>query len=365
MFTFHNIRNQKIALVSRNGKVVRVLTAGSHWIYFLDKVEIYDMTQAFAPKAELNIVLQNPELAALLEIVEVKDAEVVFCFVNGIFRQVLTAGRYAFWKGITVYEFLHADLSDVRIGENIPKFLLDLPVVRSMVRKFFVPSDETGLLYIDGKFQGQLESGMYSFWINNTTVEVKCVDMRLRFLEISGQELLTKDKAALRITFFVQFKVFDAVKAISENREYEKQLYILLQLALRQTVSALVLDDLLSKKDSLGTEILSEVKNKAYATGIELCDAGIRDVILPGEMKDIMNQVLVAEKKAQANSIMRREETASTRSLLNTAKLMEENEMLFRLKEMEYMEKIAEKVGTISVSGSGQIVDQLKQIFSK
>ena len=76
-----------------------------------------------------------------------------------------------------------------------------------------------------------------------------------------------------------------------------------------------------------------------------------------------MNQVLIAEKKAQANIIMRREETASTRSLLNTAKLMEENEMLFRLKEMEYVEKIADKINTLSVSGNGDLASQLKQLF--
>jgi hypothetical protein len=76
-----------------------------------------------------------------------------------------------------------------------------------------------------------------------------------------------------------------------------------------------------------------------------------------------MNQVLVAQKKAEANVIMRREETASTRSLLNTAKLIEENSMLFKLKEMEYVEKIADKINTISLSGGNQIIDQLKDIF--
>jgi regulator of protease activity HflC (stomatin/prohibitin superfamily) len=93
-------------------------------------------------------------------------------------------------------------------------------------------------------------------------------------------------------------------------------------------------------------------------------NCGIRDVILTGEMKEIMNQVLVAQKRAQANIITRREETASTRSLLNTAKLMEENDMLYKLKEMEYVEKIADKIGEITVAGNGNIVTQLKEIFS-
>ena len=72
---------------------------------------------------------------------------------------------------------------------------------------------------------------------------------------------------------------------------------------------------------------------------------------------------MIAEKKAQANIIMRREETASTRSLLNTAKLMEDNPMLFKLEEMEYVEKIAEKINNVSVSGNGVLIDQLRQIF--
>lgn len=362
---FYIIQANQTGLVFNNGKVKKVLTQGKNWVFGYDYVEIHNMTLPLQSRTELNILLQNKELASMLEVVEVKDGEIVLMFTNGIFSEVLQAGRYAFWKGVMDYEFIKADISKVEIEDNITKVMRDHAKMRLFIRKFFVPAEETGLLYVDGKFESQLKSGMYAFWQNNITIEVKCVDLRLRFLEIAGQELLTKDKAALRINFFVQFKVTDAVKVLAENRDYEKQLYILLQLALRQTVSALSLDELLSKKDSLGAEILSEVSQKAKAMGIEVTEAGIRDVILPGEMKDIMNQVLVAEKKAQANSIMRREETASTRSLLNTAKLMEENEMLFKLKEMEYVEKIAEKVGSISVSGSGQIVDQLRQIFSK
>jgi regulator of protease activity HflC (stomatin/prohibitin superfamily) len=66
-------------------------------------------------------------------------------------------------------------------------------------------------------------------------------------------------------------------------------------------------------------------------------------------MKTILNQVVEAEKVAQANLIRRREETAATRSLLNTARLMEENPTLMRLKEMETLEKVTEKVGSLTV----------------
>lgn len=352
-------------LVFKNGRLVRIIEEGNHWIFFEEAAYKYDKTVAFLPSTDLNVLLKNSELAQMLEVIEVKDNEVVFQYVNGNFKEVLTAGKYAFWKGIMEYEFVCADISEVTIADNISKTLLDSPKVMPFIRKFIVATNESGLLFVDGKFVREVASGMWYFWNNNISVEIKSVDLRKQQLEISGQELLTKDKAALRINFYVWFKITDIVKVITENKDYEKQLYVLMQLALREFIGVLTLDELLSKKDSVTSEILSAVTAKAQVMGIELFDAGIRDVILPGEMKDIMNQVLIAEKKAQANIIMRREETASTRSLLNTAKLMEENAMLFKLKEMEYVEKIAEKINNISLSGSGQIVDQLKQIFVK
>ena len=96
---------------------------------------------------------------------------------------------------------------------------------------------------------------------------------------------------------------------------------------------------------------------------INFLSAGIKDIILPGEIREIMNSVLVAEKTAQANVISRREEVASTRSLLNTAKLMDENQTLYKLKELEYLEKICQKVGEISVNGNMGVVEQLGKMI--
>ena len=132
----------------------------------------------------------------------------------------------------------------------------------------------------------------------------------------------------------------------------------------REYIGQCTLDELLANKTSAGSYIMAYVEDKAADLGVKVHSCGIRDIILPGDVKEIMNQVLIAEKKAQANVIMRREETASTRSLLNTAKLMEDNEMLFRLKEMEYIEKISEKIGEITVNGGNQVMDQLRGLMS-
>ncbi|MFC6096355.1 slipin family protein [Flavobacterium qiangtangense] len=359
------INAYQVGLVFENRKLVRVLEEGNFWIFGNKEVKIYEKNQSFVAPIELNILLQNQELASLLEVVEVADNEIALYIVNGIFKDVLVTGRYAFWKGYFNYEFVKIDLSKVEITENIATALLDNVKIRPYVRKFQVMNFETALLFMNGSFVKELTAGTYYFWHNSISVEVKSVDVRQQQLEISGQELLTKDKAGLRINFFVRYQVTDIFKALVDNKDFEKQLYVLMQLALRAFIGGLTLDELLTKKDSIAKEILENVEAKIADLGLAVSDAGIRDIILPGDMKEIMNQVLVAEKKAQANSIMRREETASTRSLLNTAKLMEENEMLWKLKEMEYVEKIADKIGEITISGGGNVITQLKEIFVK
>ncbi|MDZ7900023.1 MAG: slipin family protein [Arcicella sp.] len=148
--------------------------------------------------------------------------------------------------------------------------------------------------------------GTYYWWKNNISIQIAKVDMRSLQLEISGQEILTKDKANLRLNFFVQYRIADIVKAVFDNKDYEKQLHILMQLALREYIGGLTLDELLEKKDSIGQYVLENTAEKVMALGIEIKNCGVRDVILPGDMKEIMNQVLMAEKKAQANVIMRK-----------------------------------------------------------
>ncbi|MFC7772697.1 slipin family protein [Flavobacterium sp. GCM10027622] len=359
------IKGYQVGLVFKNRKLTTLLEEGTHWIYGFREVEYFEMNQAFIPSTDLNLLLQNETLRSMLDVVEVADGQIALQFVNGNFKSILNVGTHAFWKGVNGNTFTVIDLTKVYITEAISNYLLESSQLRSFTRQFKVQDFEKGVLFVDGKFEKEIASGTYYFWNNMTSIEVKTVDLRQQQLEISGQELLTKDKATLRINFFVKYQVIHVAKALLENKDFEKQLYVVMQLALRSFVGSITLDELLLKKDSLSEIILSEVAEKIAALGVKASDAGIRDVILPGDMKEIMNQVLVAEKKAQANSIMRREETAATRSLLNTAKLMEENDMLWKLKEMEYVEKIADRIGEITISGSGNIIGQLKEIFVK
>lgn len=353
----------KKGLVFRNDNLEKVLNEGVYWLWPSQVVFECDMTKQLSPPVNLNILLKNKDFVDATIIVEVKNNEVALQYENGLFKDMLAPGRYIFWKGLVNYTFMLADLNQIEMDVGIDKSLLARKELSPYIRSYIVEPYEKAVMYVDGKFNKIVEPGTYYFWRNSTSIVITRADLRTIQMEIAGQEILTRDKAALRISFYVQYAIKDIVKAVVNNKEYDKQLYVLMQLALREFVGALTLDELLDKKENVSSYVQEAVSGKAEALGVSLKGSGIRDIILPGDMKDIMNQVLVAEKKAQANTIMRREETASTRSLLNTAKLMEDNAMLFKLKEMEYVEKIAEKINNLSLSGGSQLVDQLKQIF--
>jgi regulator of protease activity HflC (stomatin/prohibitin superfamily) len=353
----------QLGLVFKNGEYQRLLMAGTYWFWKNEAVELYDITKPFYTPIELNILLQDKALAAILQVVEVKDNEIVLQYENGLLKVVLTAGRYAFWKSVVQQEFIKADISKIEINDNIDRAMLAKSPVNGWVRMYEVQSYEKALLFVEGKYTKVLDPGIYYWWKNSIPIQVGKVDIRQQQMEVNGQEILTKDKAALRINAWAQYKVVDIEKALLQNKDYDKQLYMAFQLALREFIAGYIFDELLEKKESIAPFILKSAQQGVEALGVAVNDFGIRDIILPGDVKEIMNQVLIAEKKAQANIIMRREETASTRSLLNTAKLMDENVMLWKLKEMEYVEKIADKISNISVSGNGLLIEQLKQIF--
>jgi len=213
--------------------------------------------------------------------------------------------------------------------------------------KIIVEAYEKGLRFRNGRFVEVLDPGRYRVARFFVKGRIEKVDLRQRTLVLNGQEMLTLDKVTLRLTSLVTLRVKDPVAATLKVDTYAAQLYSDVQLALRDHVGALDLDALLAAKSRLGERILEEVKLVADAYGVEVLNVGLRDIVLPGEMKAILNQVMEARKKAEAANIERREETAATRSLANTAQLLEKNPTLMHLKELETLERIASKASTV------------------
>lgn len=359
------INKNEVGLVLKNNTVKRVLTEGKYWLGFGETVVHFTRNGEVKTAYNIDLLMSIPEFAALVDVFEVADLEIGLLFVNKNFQAVLTAGRHYFWKGVVENRVEKYNVSELEIPKTISRDMLLKGPLQYYVRSFEVNPSEKALFFVDGEFVKELGPGTYMFWKNSIKVEIKKADMRLNTLELNGQEILTKDKAQIRVNFTAQYQVVDLQQAILENKDYLTQLYNLMQFGLRAYLGNMTLDAILENKEGISDYILNTFEKEVKNLGLKLSKVGVKDIILPGDIREIMNQVLVAEKRAQANIITRREETASTRSLLNTAKLLEENNMLYRLKEMEYMEKIADKINSISVSGNGQVLDQLKQLFVK
>jgi regulator of protease activity HflC (stomatin/prohibitin superfamily) len=324
-------------------------------------IEVHDLSVAelVYPYIDVLIKEQSDLCERYFQIVELGKYEVGLVYKNGQLNGVLApASRQLYWKGpidikvevLNIAEDYAVPRDKVGIIAHARADGLSREVLNAIVFGE-IPDNHVGLLIVDGELVKSLQPGLYAFWKYNRRITIEQADLRVQSMDVSGQEILTKDKVTLRVNLTAQYKTIDVVKARSELVKFGDYLYGELQFALRQAVSASTLDILLGDKGSLDQTIYQAVRQKVEGYGIEVRGVGVKDIILPGDMKDILNQVVQTEKAAQANVIKRREETAATRSLLNTARLMDDNPTLMRLKELEVLEKVTEKVDKLTVFG--------------
>jgi len=346
------------ALVYRDRNLERVLAPGKYWLLGRGlEVQIYDVSKAEIdlPRADVLVAEARATLESYVQIVELGDREVGLIYKKERLTGVLSPGtRQLYWRGPVSVRVEVRDIST--------DCMLDAPTARVLLRALGtaaltsnvgvaeVPDTSVGLLIVDGELREVLKPGVAAYWKYQRNVRVELVDLRLQTLEVAGQEILTRDKVSLRLNLTALWQVTDAVKARSVVSNAADYVYKELQLALREAVGTRTLDELLADKGAVDREVAASAA-RLEASGLAVRSVGVKDVILPGDMKAILNQVVEAEKVAQANLIRRREETAATRSLLNTARLMEENPTLLRLKELETLEKVTEKVGSLTVYG--------------
>lgn len=174
---------------------------------------------------------------------------------------------------------------------------------------FIIKDTHRGLWYEDGKLTRVLEAGRYEIpvqgrWEKRLPVtECVLVDIRERDLTIKGQEILTADKVAIRVSILVQFRVTDARAAIQEVENFEDRLYSDVQLAARRSLASMNLEEILTNRNRLSEDILAEVKESAAGYGVTIRRADVKDLIFPGNLQEIMNRVLAAERTSQAQLV--------------------------------------------------------------
>lgn len=353
-------------LLFKNEQFLEILTTGVYKFWNFNKqykVQVVNATNAIThPVAEQLLTLADsyPErFAEHLQRWETGEHEVGLVYQDKVLKDLMApAERGAYWRGNREIEVRKLNIAeDMRVPKILANQLVTTKEITlrkaalAAILMTTVPEGFIGFLEVDGVQQEVLATGVHVWWQFNHSIKVTQLDTRLQTMEVNGQEILTKDRVGLRINLSALWQVKDAELVKSNLVDHKDYLYRELQLALRTVVSTQTLDELLADKNLLNQTIQSIVTEKVVAYGLELNTVGARDIILPGEMKAILAQVVEAEKKAEANLIRRREETQETRSLHNTAKVMEGNPVLLRLKELEILEKITGRIQHLNVYG--------------
>jgi regulator of protease activity HflC (stomatin/prohibitin superfamily) len=369
LYRTERIADHELGLLFRDRVFRKVLGPGLHRLNrTLGQLEVrrLDLRQTPVRDAALSALqLTHPAVVGEhFAVADMADGELGLVFADGKLVGLVGPGEQAFYA--KRLREVAIRVLDAATEIEAPGDLV-APLARlgdqSLVVLAQVASDHVGLLYLDGVLERQLVPGRYAFYRAARRVDVVTLDLRLQVLEVTGQEVLTRDRIGVRANVTAVFRIADPVKAVSVAANLKDYLYKELQFALRQVVGTRTLEEVLG--DKLGiTEAMAErlLPNLADA-GLEVPSVGVKDIILPGDVRELMNRVIEAEKTAQANVIKRREETAATRSLLNTAKLMEDNPILLRLKELEALEKVSEKVGNVIVgNGMDGVLEDLVRI---
>jgi regulator of protease activity HflC (stomatin/prohibitin superfamily) len=359
------VKDGERAFLFRSGRLDRVLGPGRHRLFDARReltVETFPVVRAEFPAERYAVIkAERPDLAAeLFEAVETGADEVAILSFDG--RPTLLLGPWQVrvaWKVATTVDVERIDVARDPTVSSRHRSLVER-TRNPYVAETVVENHEAGLLYVEGRLMARLPPGRHAYWTVNRKVEVKRLDLRPQAVEITAQEMLTKDRIALRVSLTTFRRIVDPERAVSAVVDVDAWLYRLVQFAIREAVAARTLDEVLGAKSALDAELRAYVRERLGETGIEVTELGVKDVILPGEIRELVNKVVEAERTAKANLIRRQEETAATRSLLNTARLMEENPLLLRLKELESLERLVEKVGRIDLyAGDGQGLDAL------
>ena len=355
------IRKGQLGLLAKNGDYYQVLEAGEHRLPWFNTPEVLvvNLDGSEVPEALANYLRRfQPDWVTRYALaVDLNDSEAGALYMNEVLQEILPPStRRLYWRADDALKLVRMDTRQVQVPAEVMNAVLQprrsgAVKGREAMLTVQVPAWHAGVLKIDGETQALLPPGLTAYWKVNHLVDAEVVDTRLQVLEVGGQEILTKDKVNLRLNLAANWRYSDVLQAFAQLTKPLDHLYRELQFALREAVGTRTLDELLEDKQVIDDVVSAQVKDRMAPYGIDVASLGVKDIVLPGDMKTILPRLVEAEKSAQANVIRRREETAATRSLLNTAKVMENNPVALRLKELETLERVAERIDKISVFG--------------
>lgn len=224
-----------------------------------------------------------------------------------------------------------------------------------MKQSFIIPHAHVGLLYENGAFARALAPGRHEFarFFDKTAREVAVVDMRERSLTIKGQEILTVDKVAIRVSLLVYFRVLDAELAVHSVGSYEERIYEDVQLAARRFLATRTLEAILNDRNEISNAVLADIQGSAAAFGVAIVRADVKDLVFPGNLREIMNQVLETERRAEAKLLAARKDIEAQKLALSAqmdaARAEQERERMRLALEIEEARAMAESPSLVKL----------------
>lgn len=339
------IQEGQRALVYEDGVLARVLGPGRYRVHrwFRDvrvrTIEASERITALEPGMERVLPAEDARL------LEVGAHEIALISHRGAPERVLGPGAWVLWQ---FDGRVDAQIVDMRpLVVDVPTRFW--PLAGTVLRTQVVRPWQRVVVVANGEQAEVLREGAYAMSTYDRNLEVIVFDTREQELQVRGQELITADKVTLRLNVVFKYRITDPVVAVRATSGLYDALYAEVQLAARTAVAGVTVDQLLEQRVELAAAMVAAVRERVGTWGVLAARLDIKDVVLPGDMKVLLNQVIEAEKRAAAQNILRREETAATRSLANTARLLENNPVLLRLKEIELYKEMAERIPNLSV----------------
>lgn len=211
--------------------------------------------------------------------------------------------------------------------------VVSIAVVLREVHVVTVHDYERGLRFTRGRLAGLVDPGTHVTF--GPLTQIRPMDMRPTMLPVEGQEVLTADGIAAKISLVARYVVGDPVAAVTRDSAWQRTLYLLLQLGLRDAVTRRTLDETLAARRELGAEVRDIVAGRLAELGVELLGVEVRDVMLPGELKRSFSAVIAARKDGEAALERARAETAALRSLANAGRTVADNPGLLQLRILQ------------------------------
>ena len=196
--------------------------------------------------------------------------------------------------------------------------ILIIIVLMTSVRQ--INQYERGILFTCGKFSRVLEPGwrlvlpIFQFF--------KKVDIRTKAVDVPEQEAITKDNVSVKINAVVYYRVNDPGKAICEVEDFYYAVSQLAQTTMRNIVGSVTLDELLSEREKISTDICSVIDKATDTWGIKVENVELKDVSLPEEMKRVIAKVAEAEREKAAVITKAAGEVEAANNLAEAANIM-------------------------------------------